>query len=49
MAAVPFFRDTKMATMTSRENTLDATEFACVACAYAYAYAYACADSETHA
>ena len=45
MAAVPLFRDTKMAAMTSRENTLAATEFAYVA----YAYAYACADSETHA
>ena len=41
MVAVKLFRDTKMAAMTSRENTLDATEFAYVA--------YACADSETHA
>ena len=37
MAAVLLFRDTKMAAMTSRENTLDATEFAYVACAYAFA------------
>ena len=37
MAAVPLFRDTKMAAMTSRENTLDATEFAYVASAYAFA------------
>ena len=43
MAAVPLFRNTKMAAMTSRENTLEVTEFAYVACAYA------CAASENQA
>ena len=43
MAAVPLFRDSKMAAMTSRENILDATEFAYVACAST------CAASENQA
>ena len=43
MAAVPLFRGTKMAAVTLRENTLYATEFAYVACAYA------CVASENQA